>query len=182
MLSKFADLKIESEPQLIKNPFVCGSSKQIRISLDKDPIMKSGNTSYITEYKNKVGNHILHNELDPRLSYTFGNAVDKSEYTSLDKVDYKIPSEILNKKCKFKEHKDAIPISFIQIKSEEEGIEWYSKHYPKIPKDLLPIIARYHWGEPITKKGIKNEKKKYEKKAQQKGLKIEQKKVSLSFD
>ncbi len=61
-------------------------------------------------------------------------------------------------------------------------MEWYSKHYPKLPDDLLPIIARYHWGEPITKKSLKNEKKKIIKKEQSKGLIRVNKNVSLSFD
>jgi hypothetical protein len=63
-------------------------------------------------------------------------------------------------------HKDGVPMSFLQVTNEIDGIEWYRKHYPKIPDELLPVIARYHWGEPITKKAVKNERKKLKKKEQ----------------
>ena len=101
--------------------------------------------------------------------------------TDMSKYDYEVPVEVINKTSKV-EHKQALPLSFLQIRTEEEGIDWYARHFPKIPDDLLPIIARYHWGEPITKKGIKNEKKKIEKKLKKEGLSVEQKKVVLSFD
>ena len=55
-------------------------------------------------------------------------------------------------------------------------------NYPKIPTDLLPIIARYHWGEPITKKNVKNERKKITKDLNKKGMTIQNKKVLLEFD
>ena len=55
-------------------------------------------------------------------------------------------------------------------------------NYPRIPDDLIPIIARYHWGEPITKKGIRNEKKKIIKKGkEQKGLQIKKGPVFVEF-
>jgi hypothetical protein len=180
MLSKFADIEVKSDPNLIRNPFMCGSSKPIRLSLDKDPKSKVGNTEYCHTVMTGEETAMIINEIDPRLSFAFGKE-KKKEYTSGTKMDYQVPVEVLNEKCKYKKHKDGLPLSFIQIKTEEEGIEWYEGHYPKIPKDLLPIIARYHWGAPITKKGIKNEKKKIERKIQQKGLKVEHKKVSLKF-
>jgi hypothetical protein len=178
MLSKF---NLDQGKSHIKNPFVCGSSKSIRLSLDKHPETKIGNTKYCKQYKNQEGDIILNNELDPRLSYVFSKNEEKKDFTSGKKFDYIIPAEAINKTCKVK-HKEGLPLSFLQIKTEEDGIEWYMNNYPKIPKDLLPIIARYHWGEPITKKGLKNEKKKIEKKLQQKGLRIEHKKHIVSFD
>jgi hypothetical protein len=69
-------------------------------------------------------------------------------------------------------HKDPLPISFLNIKSEEEGLLWYRKNYPKIPDDLLPIIASYHWGAKITNKNLKKEKKRNKKKEVPKGLEI----------
>ncbi|MAK55546.1 MAG: hypothetical protein CML17_06845 [Pusillimonas sp.] len=119
------------------------------------------------------GNQYLINPNNDKMSYVFGLEKDE-ELISSDNVDFQIPAEVLNEKRNDgKElHKQGLPLSFIQIKTEEEGVEWYKKHYPKIPTDLLPIIARYHWGEPITKKAIKNERKKINKKAEKKGLKI----------
>ncbi len=91
--------------------------------------------------------------------------------TEMDKFDYQIPANELNKGLDKERHKDGLPLSFLQINNEEQGLEWYRKNYPKIPDDLLPIIARYHWGEPITKKALKNEKKKITKKLNKQGEK-----------
>lgn len=171
--------------KLIKNPFVCKTSAPVRLSLDKDPLRWKGNTQYIKTAKLHNGNTAMINEIDPKLSFTFGKAVDDTEYTGIDKYDYEVPVETLNKNKEEGDkhfHKEGLPLSFINIQTEAEGIDWYMKHYPKIPEDLLPIIARYHWGEPITKKGVKNEKKKITKQLGKKGITIEHKKVSLKFE
>jgi len=173
----------DKDGNLIKNPFVCNSATQVRLSLDKDPRRCKGNTSFIQEFQIPNGNIHMINQLDPKLSYCFGDKENKP-LVGIDNYDYEIPAETLNKlRTDDKEpHKDGLPLSFLQITSETEGIEWYKLHYPKIPDELLPIIARYHWGEPITKKSLKNEKKKIIKKAQKKGLVIESKKIELNFD
>ena len=177
---------VEAETyKLIKNPFVCKTSAPVRLSLDKDPLRWKGNTQYVKTAKLHNGNTMMINEIDPKLSFMFGKEVDETQYTYMDKYDYQVPVETLNKNKEEGDkgfHKDGLPLSFINIQTEEEGIEWYMKHYPKIPTDLLPIIARYHWGEPITKKGVKNEKKKITKQLGKKGITIEHKKVSLKFD
>ena len=128
------------------------------------------------------------NHIDDGLSYTFGkidldtqDIVEDKSIIEMEKYDYEVPAEVLNKTSKVK-HEEGLPLSFLQIDNEEEGILWYSQHYPKIPDELYPIIARYHWGEPITKKSIKNEKKKITKKLGKKGITIEHKKVSVTFD
>jgi len=155
----------------IKNPFICKAISEIRIQPDKDP------RKQINEKKNIIvkgeKNTYMYNPTCPSLSYTFGDDKDV-ELVDIDKYDYEVPAEVLNEKRNDgkKLHKDGLPLSFIQINNEADGIEWYKKHYPKIPTDLLGIIARYHWGEPITKKAIKNEKKKIIKKTQQQGLKV----------
>jgi hypothetical protein len=172
----------KSDPQLIKNPFVCNSATQVRISLDKDPRRKTGNTSFVNELKSENGNIHMINQLDPKLNFCFGGAENKDNLVGIENYDYEISAETLNKHNDTDIHKDAIPISFLQVENELDGIDWYKKHYPKIPDDLLPIIARYHWGEPFTKKGLKNEKKKIEKKVKAKGLTIENKKINLTFD
>ena len=175
--------KSQSDPTLIKNPFVCNSNREVRLSLDKDPRRFKGNTQYVQEVELENGNKILLNQIDNRMSYTLGNNVMNTDgnMIGIEKYDYQVPLEELNKTSKVK-HKEGLPLSFLQIQSEEEGIEWYAKNYPKLPDELLPIIARHHWGEPITKKGLKNEKKKIERKLQKKGLVIERNPVSLKFD
>jgi hypothetical protein len=171
----------KSDNKTIKNPFTCKSSVGVRIALDKDPRDHKENFS-IEEYESANGNKHFYSETNNKINFTFGTAPETDkEYTTRDKFDFQVPVEIINKTAKVK-HKSPLPLSFIQIRTEEEGIEWYKNNYPKIPDDLLPIIARYHWGEPITKKAIKNEKKKIEKKLKKQGLSVERKKVSISFD
>ena len=167
-LSKvFAEMG-KTKYNLIKNPFVCRSDFEIRISLDKDPRKKIGNTDYCSLYETEEGALHLNNPLDSKTNYEFGKIPPNKykEYSIINNYDYDISAEMLNKKrSDGKEpHKDPLPLSFIQISNEKEGALWYSTNYPKIPDDLIPIIARYHWGEPITKKGLKNEKKKINKK------------------
>ena len=176
--------KNQADKTLIKNPFVCNSNSTIRLSLDKDPRRFKGDTQYAYKVELEENKILLHNPTDNKLSYTFGKPTDndkEKDIIDIDKYDYQIPAETLNKTSKVK-HKDGLPLSFLQIRTEEEGLDWYARHFPKIPTDLLPIIARHHWGEPITKKGIKNERKKIEKKLHKQGLKIEQKKVVVSFE
>tara|TARA_R100000278_G_scaffold121211_2_gene104654 strand:- start:245 stop:793 length:549 start_codon:yes stop_codon:yes gene_type:complete len=155
----------------VVNPFCCKSATQIRLGMDKDP----RNIKKTDENKNIIikgeKNTYFYNSTDEALCYTFGDDKEK-ELVGIDKYDYEVPAEVLNKKCKYKEHKEGLPLSFLQIDNEVDGIEWYKKHYPKIPDDLLSIIARYHWGEPITKKSIKNEKKKIQRKVQAGKLKV----------
>tara|TARA_R100000278_G_scaffold5642_2_gene8515 strand:- start:1771 stop:2304 length:534 start_codon:yes stop_codon:yes gene_type:complete len=161
---------------IIKNPFVCKTSAPIRIGVPNDKDKKK----VIFTTSNTNGNKYFYNEKDPKLNYVFGTSEEK-EMTEIDKYDYTISADILNKNSKV-EHKEPLPISFLQIKTEAEGIEWYKKHYPKIPDDLLPIIARYHWGEPITKKGLKNEKKKLTKKINKGGGKTLQQRIEDGED
>mgnify|MGYP003657162079 CR=1 FL=1 len=173
-----------SDPILIKSPFLMGKAiDQVRLSLDKHPKNKVGNTDAIYQQNLSNGNVALINEIDPKLNYVIGsNVEDKSEdLISLDKLDYQVPAEVLNKTSKVK-HKEGLPLSFLQIENETDGIEWYRVHFPKIPDELLPIIARYHWGTPITKKSVKLEKKRLEKKIQAKGLVVEHKNISVKFD
>ena len=157
---------------LIQNPFVkLDSFAKPRISLQKDPINKKGNTDY-TQFHETDKGIIIDNELDPKLNYFISNTLKEKEpvdmVVPLDEsmLDYDISAEALNSnRTDGKEpHYQSLPLSFLNIKTEEEGLLWYRKHYPKIPDDLLPIIARYHWGDNINKNTIKKEKKKNKKK------------------
>ena len=165
---------LKSDPILIKNPFICNSIRSVRLSLEKDPKALQGNTQLCHKVELENGNTYLHNPTDEKLSFMIGkNDIrdELKEMVDIKKYDYQIPAEELNKKSKVK-HKEGLPLSFLQIDNEEEGLEWYANNYPKIPTDLLPIIARYHWGDPITKKGLKKEKKKIIKKVEKKGLSV----------
>ena len=162
----------EGKYPLIQNPFVkLDSFVKTRITLQKDPINKKGNTDYTQFYESDDG-IVIENELDPKLNYFIG--VNMKEKKANDMVipfdetmiDYSLSAEQLNK-CRTdgkEPHKDPLPISFLNIKTEQQGLLWYRNNYPKIPDDLLPIIARYHWGDNINKATIKKEKKKKKKK------------------
>jgi hypothetical protein len=164
----------DSRYPLINNPFVkMDSFVKPRLSLSKDPINKLGNTDYLGFYESDGGIQI-NNDLDPKLNYFISAKIkDMSQYKSdmlypleEDMLDYHISAEQLNK-CRTdgKEiHKDPLPLSFLNIKNEVEGLIWYRNNYPKIPDDLLPIIARYHWGAKINNKTLKKEKKRNKKK------------------
>ncbi len=158
---------------LIENPFVkIDSFVKPRLSLAKESIIKKGNTDY-TQFISYNDGVEIENELDPKLNYFIAKEIKevnvvKDEYLPVDEsfLDYKISAEQLNK-CRTdgKEiHKEPLPISFLQIKTEEDGLLWYKKHYPKIPDDLLPIIARYHWGAKLNKNIIKKESRRNKKK------------------
>ena len=58
----------------------------------------------------------------------------RQEYTDISKVDYNIGST-------------ATPMSFAQISSVREGYEWYKRHYPLYPQEVLMCMARAQFGE-----------------------------------
>ena len=186
MSKLFAETNNVDNDRLIENPFVCRSAFNVRMGLGRDPRNNKGNTDYCDLYEIEDGSVHLVNHLDSNMNYAFTKKPinSNSEFSIINKYDYELSAEHLNlNRNDGKElHKDPLPLSFIQINNERDGAVWYKNNYPRIPDDLIPIIARYHWGEPITKKCIKNEKKKIEKKAKQKGLTIEHKKVCVSFD
>ena len=115
---------------------------------------------------------------DDRLSYTIVPKPDDSEFEPIDgvklcsnehtvgydKYDMYVP---LTEKDKAK-HEHPLPLSFMQIKEGdvEAGAQWYRDHYPKIPDELIDIMARYNFGDLkyATRKSIRNEAKKHKKK------------------
>jgi hypothetical protein len=56
------------------------------------------------------------------------------EYTPLDCVDY------------FVDANGKVPMSFAQIKTVEEGYEWYQRHHPELLDDLVWAMARHQFG------------------------------------
>lgn len=173
-----------SDPLLIKNPFCVKSAVGVRIGLDKDPRHnKERSAKHIHSGELPSGNKILYNEADEKLNYICGNNQEK-EYADSNMYDYFVSADTLNEKRTDGKtpHKNGVPYSFLQVKNELDGIEWYRTHYPKIPEELLPIMARYNWGEPITKKAVKNEKKKLKKKEQKQAGKLKVKTGSFTVD
>mgnify|MGYP006141628239 CR=1 FL=1 len=57
------------------------------------------------------------------------------DYTPLSLVDY------------FVDREGKVPISFSQVRTVEEGFEWYRRHHPELLDDLLWVMARHQFGE-----------------------------------
>jgi len=85
----------------------------------------------------------------------------------IDKYDYFVPLTKEDKQST--PHEQPLPISFLQIKDGDvdAGIQWYRHHYPKVPDELVEIMARYNFGDLkyATRKSVRNSGKKLKKKA-----------------
>ena len=69
---------------------------------------------------------------------------EKVEWLDMDRVDYHLSLD--EYKGTYLEDK-GVPLSFLDVKSVEEGMEWYSTH-TKMPDCMIPFLAEYHWGIP----------------------------------
>tara|TARA_R110000796_G_scaffold7331_5_gene25187 strand:+ start:1386 stop:1865 length:480 start_codon:yes stop_codon:yes gene_type:complete len=130
---------------------------------------------------------------DNRLNYTFCKKEDIETNNNLPEVIDRsmIDYGIVVKKGE-PETDDSVgtldetrPLSYIGCISPEQGEMWYRTKYPDLPDDFYGIIARYTWGNPQTKKSIKNEVKKVKKNPRKpipQGLSIMRGKFSVSFD
>jgi hypothetical protein len=130
---------------------------------------------------------------DSRLNYTFCKEEDIKEKNNLPEI---IGREMFDYGVVIKEGKketetdcgtlDTIaPLSYASINDPKSGELWYRETYPDLPEDFYGIIARYTWGQPQTKKSIKNEVKKIKKNPKKpipQGLTILKGKFSVSFD
>tara|TARA_R100001015_G_C4634936_1_gene202760 strand:+ start:4081 stop:4581 length:501 start_codon:yes stop_codon:yes gene_type:complete len=124
-----------------------------------------------------------------------------TEIVDFNKVDYEINTDINNMEPEPEPENNSnlisntLPektvedktktLSFMSVKSVEEGIDWYKQNYPKVPEELLPVMARWNWGDlsTMTKKQAKNEKKKAKKKENKKPhFSIVKKPTIVSFD
>lgn len=84
---------------------------------------------------------------------------DNCKLISTEQVDYNI--------CKAqKDHTETIldkrdSLSYMSVRSVEEGIDWYRNNFPKVPEELLEPMARWNFGNlsQITKKDVKNDNK-----------------------
>ena len=78
-----------------------------------------------------------------------------------------------------------VPLSYAQIRDTKCGEEWYRVKYPELPEEFYGIIARYTWGQPFTKKEIKQTTKKMKKKPHKdapQGFSMVKGKFEVSFD
>tara|TARA_R110000796_G_scaffold242327_1_gene364359 strand:- start:633 stop:1103 length:471 start_codon:yes stop_codon:yes gene_type:complete len=132
------------------------------------------------------------NTSDPKAGFTFGtkgkdedikNASNKFQFVLPDEpIDYTVAPVNDEKPPDTRQ-----TLSFMNVKTIEEGIEWYRAFDPKIPEEILPIMARWNWGDlsTITKKQIRNERKKDKKKGKKAGLdtgiKIEEKPTIINL-
>ena len=109
------------------------------------------------------------------------------EIISPDKVDYMISNEpepeepIIKGEGTTEDLQKTL--SYLSVKSVEEGINWYRNQFPKLPEELLPLMSRWNFGNlrDETKKSIRNRKKK-ENKKQKPVFKFEHKPVVITFD
>jgi len=90
----------------------------------------------------------------------------KEEYDILKSMTKKIPTNEELVKAE-ENHTIAVEdksrkLSFLNCVNIEEGTEWYKKEFPEVPDELCEIMARWNWGDlsTLTKKQVKNEKKK----------------------
>tara|TARA_R110000822_G_scaffold9968_2_gene38120 strand:+ start:63 stop:602 length:540 start_codon:yes stop_codon:yes gene_type:complete len=130
---------------------------------------------------------------DSRFNYTFCKEEDiviknnLPEILERDKIDYGV---VIKKGDEETENSTGsldttIPLTYYQITEPEEGELWYREKHPNLPEDFYGIIARYTWGQPQTKKSIKNEIKKVKKnpkKVLPQGLSVLKGTFSVSFD
>ena len=125
--------------------------------------------------------------------------IANKEITDLRNLDYNIPlykptksiedatsifdNQELADKLQFEEEikidnvandNTAVPMSFLQIKTIEDGYKWYKYYYPNYPEEVIRIMTRSQWGKPMTKKILKAEHKKH--------LKTEAKKKNVRFN
>lgn len=129
-------------------------------------------------------------DLEPVAEGTCG-VVANEETTPIDKYDYLVPLTEDDKA--HTKHTQPLPLSFLQIKEGDidSGILWYKQHYPKVPDELIEIMARYNFGDLkyATRKSIKNTGKQHKKASKQplsalqtKGLVVKKGLVKVVFD
>jgi len=110
---------------------------------------------------------------DDRLNYLFVKQDDvenkiftPKEYISREVIDYDV---VVEKGKKETEESlgtldKTVPASFFQVKSIEEGIEYYMTKNPDLPEGVAEIMARYTFGNKQVKEDDKQKKSKKKKK------------------
>ena len=100
---------------------------------------------------------------DERLNYMFVKQEDidnkvflKQEYLDTDKIDYSV---IVDKQDTGDTHTTGLgkldkvlPASFFQVKTIEEGTNYYLRKNPDLPEDVAEIMSRYTFGDKQSMK------------------------------
>ena len=104
---------------------------------------------------------------DARANYSIQNPDAPEDYNP-SVVEWVNPAKVDYGLCRA-EGETALPQSFLQISSVEEGAEWYRTN-SKYPDLVCDMLARYEWGDLkyTTPKEFKNQKKKRERKGTKK--------------
>jgi len=114
---------------------------------------------------------------DPRASYTLIDPATNLQsynpshidWVSPHHADYNLlpPEHLKNHYSDTSVGVRGLPLSFLQVKTVEEGTERY-KATTKYPDEVCEILSKYEWGglRYTTKKEFKNMKKKAGKKAE----------------
>ena len=122
----------------------------------------------------------------PEASYIVGSdgaakdlLIANQEQTETSQIDYELPVPEGAKR-----HKEPLPLSYLSITSLEEGEEWYRSHYPQMPEELFPMMARYSFGDlgQWSHKELKNYKRKAAKRKQKETIKISMEPGTLHFE
>ena len=119
---------------------------------------------YHTKKELQKCSNVLINSNDDRFNYLFSredNQLDNNEtIIPMSEYDYGV---VRDKGDEFELDK-ITPLSLASLTSLEEAEIWYRQKYPGLPDEYHGIMARYSFGELLTKKEIKNTYKKYKKK------------------
>ena len=87
---------------------------------------------------------------DPKLEYEFvldpTTVTNDVEWLDTARVDYNLV--LPGHKGTYLEEL-GVPLSFLDIRTVDEGIQWYSEH-TDMPDCMLPYLAEYHWGKSVT--------------------------------
>ena len=147
---------IEKKSKIIKRDYL----QDFNIKTFESTNEKISNTIFGTSMRPTVVGNINSDNCHMNYDFVSFDKVEKKdpvEYIESDKADYDI-----NVKDK------QIPASFFMIKDGEieKGKAWYLAYDPKLPEEIAEMMARYNWGDLkyMTKKSIKNQKKKLNKK------------------
>ena len=130
------------------------------------------------------GKQAIYVATDPKATYSLVSpSVDLQEYNPaftewVDpyRVDFNLmpPAQLQQHYQKSTVSAKGLPMSFLQVQTVEEGVEWY-KANTKYPDMVCEMLAKYEWGDLryTTKKEFKNLKKKtHRKKMKQKHMTV----------
>ena len=150
----------------------------------------------VVEEKIETQGKILNimNATDPKCQFIVGTNGIKDDMDTLkrqnnlidiNKVDYIVQPEPKEDEPLPETRKT---LSYFQVKTINEGMDWYRNLDPKIPDCLLKPMAKWSFGDlsKLTKKDIKNMNKKNKKKNKKKqdiiDIKIDNTPQIISFD